>query len=447
MKDPINQVGPWHDNAAYAPYHPQSPRTASFGGGATGGMDDRFDFILESYNLDDGQGFELLESTYKAFGNDGAHLNVAINAAPVNSAVGQALADSIMNASDHIPVVTSFSVPAKLDVAPLLIAFGTVIQGAVVTPQGLSITNVAASPGDALDGTVVAPVGFTAPGGAFSLAPGANANRSIGLVTSTIGVKSGDLTITSDAPDSPTELVPVSATVVAHAAPSADSLAAQLAGTLDFGSHDAGLFDDQLARVYNLGYGALQARLRVEAASITGGDGRFTLVEPFVPILVELDPAVVAVHFDDAGATSDSTYTATLVFDTADDPALAGAEAQAQVAYDLAARVTSSTVAVDPSAALPTATLLYAPRPNPAPLGHASVRFDLAQAGHVRLALYDVRGREVARHVDGETPAGAHARSWNGRDFAGRAVPGGVYFARLIAPGVGPSVVRFVVLQ
>jgi hypothetical protein len=65
----------------------------------------------------------------------------------------------------------------------------------------------------------------------------------------------------------------------------------------------------------------------------------------------------------------------------------------------------------------------------------------------VRLALYDVRGREVARLVDGETPAGAHARSWNGRDFAGRTVPGGVYFARLIAPGVGPSVVRFVVLQ
>jgi hypothetical protein len=446
MKDPINQVGNWHDNAGYAPYHTQSPRTLSFGGGATGGMDDRFDFILESYNLDDNQGFELLESTYKAFGNDGAHLNVAINASPTNSAVGQALADSIMNASDHIPVVTTFSVPAKLDVAPLAIAFGTVIQGAVVTPQGLQITNVAASPGDALDGTVAAPVGFTVGGGAFSLAPGVNANASIGLVTSSVGVKSGDLTIASDAPDDPTKLVPVSATVVAHAVPSVDSLSAQLAGTLDFGSHDAGLFDDMLARVYNVGYGALQAKLRVGAASITGGDGRFALVEPFAPILVELDPALVAVHFDDAGATSDSTYTATLVFDTADDPSLPGAVAQAQITYDLLARVTSSTVAVDPSTGLVTVTVLYAPRPNPAPLGRSVVRFDLAQPGRVRLALYDVRGREVARLVDGETAAGAHARSWDGRDAQGRAVPGGVYFARLIAPGVGPSTVRFVVL-
>jgi hypothetical protein len=152
------------------------------------------------------------------------------------------------------------------------------------------------------------------------------------------------------------------------------------------------------------------------------------------------------VHFDDAGATSDTTYEATLTFDTADDPSLPGAVAQAQIVHTLLARVTSATVDVDPRSGSVTATVLYAPRPNPAPLGRSIVRFDLVQAGRVRLALYDVRGREVARLVDGEVAAGAHARAWDGRDAQGRVVPGGVYFARLIASGVEPSAVRFVVL-
>ncbi len=46
---PLNDVlpaGDWHDDAAFASIHTQSPRTAQFGGGATGGMDDRFDFML-----------------------------------------------------------------------------------------------------------------------------------------------------------------------------------------------------------------------------------------------------------------------------------------------------------------------------------------------------------------------------------------------------------------
>ncbi len=45
--DPIPMSGTW--NAPYyAPYHTQSTRTRSFGGGATGGLDDRFDLILFS---------------------------------------------------------------------------------------------------------------------------------------------------------------------------------------------------------------------------------------------------------------------------------------------------------------------------------------------------------------------------------------------------------------
>ena len=44
--DPIDSPGNWHNSAAFAGIHTQSTRTAQFGGGATGGLDDRFDLIL-----------------------------------------------------------------------------------------------------------------------------------------------------------------------------------------------------------------------------------------------------------------------------------------------------------------------------------------------------------------------------------------------------------------
>src|SRR5207302_10994091 len=125
-----------------------SPRTAQFGGGSTGGLDDRFDFILESYNLADGQGLDLLPSTYQAYGQDGHHLNLAVNAAPTNAAVGQTIADALMNASDHLPVVVDAQVPAILQAAASL-DFGTMLVGTAAS-RDLTVANLATAPGDAL---------------------------------------------------------------------------------------------------------------------------------------------------------------------------------------------------------------------------------------------------------------------------------------------------------
>ena len=70
----------------------------------------------------------------------------------------------------------------------------------------------------------------------------------------------------------------------------------------------------------------------------------------------------------------------------------------------------------------------------------ARARFDLARAGRVHLAIYDVRGRHVATVLDAERAAGRHAASWSGRDAAGRTVANGVYFAELrTADGVVSS--------
>ena len=53
MADPINTPGSWNNNEDFRGVHTQSTRTSSsgFGGGAGGGLDDRFDFIMVSQNL------------------------------------------------------------------------------------------------------------------------------------------------------------------------------------------------------------------------------------------------------------------------------------------------------------------------------------------------------------------------------------------------------------
>jgi exonuclease III len=106
--DPITTMtGTWN-NGAYAQYHTQSPRVRSFGGGATGGMDDRFDLMLYSKAVRDAGGIIYNSGSLTAYGNDGNHYNDSINRQP-NTAVSVAIANAIHYASDHIPVYESFT--------------------------------------------------------------------------------------------------------------------------------------------------------------------------------------------------------------------------------------------------------------------------------------------------------------------------------------------------
>ena len=102
--DPINRIGNWHNNSSFPDVHTQSPRTTSFGGGANGGMDDRFDWLFVSENiLSDQSSMMYIEDTYTAFGNDGNHFNDAINSGN-NTSVSDEMADALHDASDHLPV-------------------------------------------------------------------------------------------------------------------------------------------------------------------------------------------------------------------------------------------------------------------------------------------------------------------------------------------------------
>jgi flagellar hook assembly protein FlgD len=62
------------------------------------------------------------------------------------------------------------------------------------------------------------------------------------------------------------------------------------------------------------------------------------------------------------------------------------------------------------------------------------LRFDLAAPARGSLDVFDLGGRHLRRLAEGGFAAGAHQFAWDGRDDGGRALPSGVYFARLAAP-------------
>ena len=98
-------VGAWNSNYNYKDYHTQSTHKDNDSNcHSSGGMDDRFDFILMSENIYGGRdGIRYIGGSYNTLGNDGNHYNKSINY-PVNQAVSQAVADALYNNSDHIPV-------------------------------------------------------------------------------------------------------------------------------------------------------------------------------------------------------------------------------------------------------------------------------------------------------------------------------------------------------
>jgi len=91
----------------------------------------------------------------------------------------------------------------------------------------------------------------------------------------------------------------------------------------------------------------------------------------------------------------------------------------------------------------PQALALLAPRPNPA-RSVAMVPFELPAASRVRLAAYDVLGREVAVLVDADRGPGAHEARLETAHLAA-----GTYVVRLLAEGERPEarVVRLTVVR
>jgi predicted outer membrane repeat protein len=79
---------------------------------------------------------------------------------------------------------------------------------------------------------------------------------------------------------------------------------------------------------------------------------------------------------------------------------------------------------------MPTAFLLHPARPSPFD-GSTMLQLDVPlDAGHVTLAVYNVRGQLVRTLADGALPRGRREFIWNGTDDTGRPVSAGIYLAR-----------------
>lgn len=104
----------------------------------------------------------------------------------------------------------------------------------------------------------------------------------------------------------------------------------------------------------------------------------------------------------------------------------AGREAAA-VAFEVEAPVSlGGAAAVSAAAEVSAAFALHAAAPNPF-TRQTTLRYDLPEASPVRLAVYDVLGREVVVLVDGAQEAGVHAAALDARGL-----PGGTYLVRLV---------------
>ncbi len=110
--DPVNMPGDWNSNYSFSDYHTQSTHnnTSSTECFASGGLDDRFDNILTSDNIINGLNHYLyLTGSYKTIGQDGNHLNKAVNYGTNNSAPSDVI-NALYGMSDHLPVTLNLRV-------------------------------------------------------------------------------------------------------------------------------------------------------------------------------------------------------------------------------------------------------------------------------------------------------------------------------------------------
>jgi endonuclease/exonuclease/phosphatase family metal-dependent hydrolase len=124
MLDPVNQLGNWNNNSAFANWFTQSTRTTSEpDGGSNGGMDDRLDHLLINESIRDNQSrVRYLPGSYTIVGQDGIRFNQSLTSPP-NTAVPSSVAIALYGMSDHLPIT------AQLVFQPSVVSLDHEIRG------------------------------------------------------------------------------------------------------------------------------------------------------------------------------------------------------------------------------------------------------------------------------------------------------------------------------
>ena len=119
LTDPADRVGSWNNNPNFVDVFTQSTRTQNGLGGASGGLDDRFDFILTSENMLTNATITYEPNSYQVYGNNGlsACYNSAINSSACaipGSEFSFEVRDALHNFSDHLPVTMNLEIDDNL---------------------------------------------------------------------------------------------------------------------------------------------------------------------------------------------------------------------------------------------------------------------------------------------------------------------------------------------
>ncbi len=218
--DPISTPGSWNNNSAFRFVHTQDPAVQ---------MDDRHDQLLLCAGLLDGSGFDYIGNfgavystttwndpnhSYRCWGNDGTSFDQILKIAG-NDMVGDVIAQALVTSANglgHLPVILDLRVPARV-ASDTVIDFGSVPLNSVAA-QSLLVSNA----GDTgiwgvngisgLNYSLSTTAGFSAPNGVFADAAGGSVNsHTITMDTTTLGLHTGQITISSDAPDQPIRIV------------------------------------------------------------------------------------------------------------------------------------------------------------------------------------------------------------------------------------------------
>jgi hypothetical protein len=304
--------------------HSQSPLSTSVNGLVGGGMNDRFDFQLITAPFNDGDGLAIIPGTYRSLGNDGLHFNAAINNGnnfyyPGDLPRSNALALNLMQATDHIPVIVDFQIPAVM-AATIDANYGRVIQNAVfaVPIQVMNIANVEAAIGaDALNCNAAASGGLSGAASDTVQAMGDVSEPAFPLDTSIVGVRNGSVLVTSSnqAVQNSSITLNTAGTIVRHANASFDSANdvnqqhVELNLDADTGVHNIDV------DIHNLGFDVLQALLDVDSTT-----------PPAVPFAfvgrladgIGSTPETLTFTFDTTGL-KDSRYNDSVMIQTSDE--------------------------------------------------------------------------------------------------------------------------------
>jgi endonuclease/exonuclease/phosphatase family metal-dependent hydrolase len=268
--DPIARPGTWENSNTFRFIHTQDPAAGVQ-------MDSRFDFILLSASLRDGQGMDYIGNpttpwnlgtfadpnhSYRTWGNDGTSFNTSLNVTS-NAMVGNAIAAALQGSAltlGHLPVFLDLRMPPRVAVSQTTIDFGTVDQNS--TQQR---TFTIGHDGDVTLWTAqgLAPLNYTvpAPPAPFSLAPlgtlvdapgGASNAHTVTLDTSAVGQVEQSITLSTNAPEASSITLTLRANIVTTALCPNPS---NIAGPNQFSSPDDALTADDIIVFLGLYFG------------------------------------------------------------------------------------------------------------------------------------------------------------------------------------------------